>query len=136
MRFNRAERVVHVQESLIYSTTRLSNLRLSEHHSALPRDTTDIAASSAIRFRPITPPMYLLRFSLLSSRSSRPLSRTSSTCPGPFSLVNVSCSSHSTHGQSELRAMTSPFTGTEAPFHVAFSRIPSFFRLAYLCSVN
>jgi len=66
IRFSRVELIIHVQEigssfdnSILDRVT--SNLRLSGHHSALPRDTTDIAAGLAIRFRPITPPMYLLR---------------------------------------------------------------------------
>lgn len=85
-------------------------------------------------FAPLHLPCIYYGFSLQSSRSSRPPSRTPSIRPGPFSLVNVSYSSHSTHGQSELQVTTSPFTGTEAPFHVVFSRISLFFHLAHLCS--
>lgn len=90
---------------------------------------------------PITSPMYLLRALLLfrpAATTSLPIANLLDSSRFPSHSSTSRVPSHSTRGQSKLRVMTSPFMGSEAPFHVApvppvrfFSN--SFSRLAHLC---
>jgi len=111
-----------------------SNLRLSGHHSALPRDTTDIAAGSAIRFRPITPPMYLLRvLPSVVPQQQAPVSYLLDSSRSLFTRQRLVF--QPLYARPIRTTMMSPFTGTEGPrFMSLFLGFLPFFHLAHLCS--